>query len=350
MSELFKDLLHTTLECYRQGFRKPIQITLTASGEGFDHHLQAVINIRLPLKEQLLMRRCEQARRQGLLAARRGHIATADQLLGESRAILHSEKLSVESSLICKSFQAATEAYLDYRRGAFDQARARVHEALAIDVVLEEEYGYKILHLHRVQLVHNLMRIDARCARFEDAIDLGCRLLSYLEGSSEILPVPGSWDSAKIASLPPEIVAAMFAQVTSEIALVLAGKDRRVARDLFLVAIRHAQLEATGNCHHYPRPHAWFQIKQSFVDNNVDIFLDRASQFLADGRGDTPLLWYAIAVDLVVWCDDLDLPEAELVKLEIARDAITWEYLPPTLRPLLAIHPKIRVRASPIPV
>lgn len=281
------------------------------------------------------MRGCRAASQRGLLAARRGQIAMADQSFGEARAILRSRKLSLESDLICRSFQAAAEAYLDYRRRAVDQARNRVHEALAIDVVLEGEYGYDILHLHRIQLVHNLMRIDAGCMHFEDAIDLGCRLLNYLEGGPEILPGPGPWGSTHIRSLPPEIVTAMFGQVTGEVALVLAGKGRDDARDLFAVVAPHAQLEATSNCHHYPQAHAWFQVKQAFVGDDVARFLNRSSQFFADGRGDTPLLWYATAVDLAGLCDDLDLPEADMVKLQVARDAVTWEYLPPKLRSLL---------------
>jgi hypothetical protein len=285
------------------------------------------------------MRGCVKARMQGLFAARRGHLATAAQQFGEAREIIHSGRLSLESELICKSFQAAAEAYLDYRGSAFDHARSRVHEALAIDVVLVEEYGYEILHLHRVQLVHNLMRIDARCSRFENCIDLGCRLLNHLEGSSEILPGPGPWHSEQITSLPPEIVTAMFAQVTSEIALLLAGKDNQSAQGLFAVAADHAQLEATENCHLYPRAHAWFGIKQAFLSSEIGTFLDRASQFFTDGRGDTPVLWYTTAVDLATLCDDLGLPESELVRTQIISDGRTWESMPPKIGRLLDVQP-----------
>src|SRR5947207_7933732 len=116
MSELLKDSLYTVLECYKQGFERSILITPAASGEGFDRDLQAIVDTRVPLKEQLLMYRCSEARKQGLLAARRGYFATANQMFEEASVLFHSAEFSPESCLIHKTFQGAAEAYLDYRR------------------------------------------------------------------------------------------------------------------------------------------------------------------------------------------------------------------------------------------
>lgn len=95
---------------------------------------------------------------------------TAERAFAAARAPLQLSKLSPEGSLLYKSFLEQAEAYLDYRRGDFDQARNRTSEALAIDAVLEEDYGYEILIINRIQLVHNFARIDARCMCFERAI------------------------------------------------------------------------------------------------------------------------------------------------------------------------------------
>lgn len=170
--------------------------------------------------------------------------------------------------------------------------------------------------------------------------ELACQLLSYLEGASEVLPIPGPWGCERMTRQFPKIVAAMFAQVTSEVALILAGKNRQVARDLFAVAARHIQLQTNGNCHRHPQAHAWFLVKEAFVGNNVVTSLERASHFLAEGRADTPLLWYAVIVDLVALCDELDLPDSELIRREIARDAVTWGGLPQPFFPLLGVYPK----------
>ncbi|MFH7029790.1 MAG: hypothetical protein ACHBN1_31625 [Heteroscytonema crispum UTEX LB 1556] len=238
-------------------------------------------------------------------------------------------------------FLEAAEAYLDYRRGDFDQAYARISKALAIDVVLEEEYGYEILHLHRIQLLHNLVRSDARRMQFASAIELACQLLGYLEGTSEVLPLSGSWGSEHIARQPSELVAAMFGQITDEVALILAGKNRQVKSELFAIAKRHIQLQANGNTRCHPQSHTWFLLKEAFVDNDVATFLERASRFLAEGRGDTPLLWYAVVVDIVALCNQLDLPEEELFKREVAKDAVSFLNLPERFVPLLRVPAKM---------
>lgn len=344
MSDSYGELIWTTLEHYRQGCAKPIQIPPESSGKYLEYllgyKLQTLMKSRLSLTDQLLMGRSANARSQGLIAARRGQLVTAKQLFAKARAPLQSGKLSPEGSLLHKSFLEPAEAYLDYRCGDFDRARMRISEALAIDVVLEEEYGYEILFIHRLHLVHNLVRIEARCICFDRAIELACQLLSYLKGASEVLPLPVPWGSERVARLPPELVAVIFAQVTNEVALILAGKNRQLARDLFAVVVRHMQLQADGNCHPYPRAHVWFLVKQAFVSNDVATFLEIASHFLAEGRADTPLLWYATVIDLVALCDDLDLPDSELVRREVAKEAVTWEYFPQKFFPLLSVYPK----------
>jgi tetratricopeptide (TPR) repeat protein len=343
MSDSYTELIQTTLEHYRQGCAKPIQIVPKSSGEYFEyllgHKLQTLIKSRLSLTDQLLIDWSTNVRSQGLVAARCGQFATAEQLFAKARTPLESSKLSPEGSLLYKSSQEPAEAYLDYRRGDFDRARTRISEALAIDAVLEEKYGYKTLFIHRLHLVHNLVRTEARCMCFDRAIELACQLLSYLEGASEVLPLPVPWGSERVAHLSPELVAVMFAQVTDEVALILAGKNRQLARDLFAVVVRYMKLQADGNCHPYPRTHAWFLVKQAFVSNDVATFLERASHFLAEGRTDIPLLWYATVIDLVTLCDELDFPDSNLVKQEVAKEAVTWEDLPQKLFPLLGVHP-----------
>lgn len=106
-------------------------------------------------------------------------------------------KFSLEGSLVYKSILEQAEAYFDHCRGNFELARNRTLEALIIDVVLEEKYGYEMI-LHRIQLVQNLARIDAGCMWFESAIKLNCQILNYLEGELEILPISGSWSKELI--------------------------------------------------------------------------------------------------------------------------------------------------------
>ncbi|NMG07812.1 hypothetical protein [Brasilonema sp. UFV-L1] len=315
-------------------------MTSEFSGDSAQQMVQTFIQTRLPLADQLLMRRFENARTRGLIATRQGNLIAAERAFAVAHTPLQLGKLSSEGNLLYQSLLEQAEAYLDYRRGDFDQARNRTFEAIRIDVVLEEKYGYDFLLLHRIQLVHNLVRIDARCLWFDRAIGLACQILNYLEGALEALPILGSWDYERVARQSPKLVAAMFAQVTNELALILAGKNRQLDRDLFEVTSTHLHLPTNSNCHCHPRAYAWLLIKQAFINNDVVTFLERASHFLSEGRSDTPLLWYATVIDLISLCNELDIPESELVRQEVAREAVTWEYCPQKLLPLLGVCSK----------
>lgn len=338
MSNSYSDIIRTTLKHCQRGSEKPIQLPPENLDTSLSRKLVTIMESRLPVRDNLLMRWCQNVLHQGQVAARRGQLVTAEQLFAKASAPLQSDTLSTEGGLICKSFHEVAEAYLDYRRSAFDQARTRLFEGLAIDVVLEEEYGYELFYLHRLQIGLHLVRIDAQSMWFDRAIDLACRLLSHLEGASEVLPLPGSWGSERVALLSPDIAAALFVQITGQVALILAGKNRQVARDLFAIVAHHMQLQSDGNCHCHPRFHAWLLVKQAFVGNDVATFLERASHFLAEGRANTPVLWYATVVDLVALCVDLDLPNSESVRREIASNAVKWEHLPQPFFSLLGVN------------
>jgi hypothetical protein len=333
------NLLETTLASYRQGYTKPTEITSEISGDSFNHNLQTLIESRFPLTDQLLMHRARNARYQALSATRRGQFITAERLFTEAHATIQLNKLSTEGMLLYKSFLIQAETYLDYCRGDFVRVYTRTFEALEIDVILEEEYGYKILLLHRIQLLHNLVRTDAQRMYFEQAVDLASHLLSYLKGTVEVLPIQSLWGSKRVACLPSELVAAMFAQITGEIALILAGKNSEVALDLFAIAARNLKLQASDDCICHLQAYAWLLLKQAFVDNNITSFLEQSSNFLAKGRTDIPLLWYATVIDLIALCDKLNIPNSKLLRQEIARDTVTWQYLPKKFSLLLCSRP-----------
>lgn len=338
MSNSYSKLIETALKNCQRGSKKPIQQSPRNLDSSLNQNLFKLIEVRLPVTDIFLMRWCQDALHQALVASRRGQLQMAEQLFAKAYTPLQSDTLSTEGSLICQSFHQVAEAYLNYRQGDFIQARSRLFEGLAIDVLLEEKYGYELLCLHRLQIALHIVRIDVRNHCLEQAIDLASQLLNYLEGALEVLSLPGSWESKFLNLVPPELTAMFFAQISEQVALALAGKNRDIARDLFAVVPNRIQLQADGNNHCNPRSHAWFRIKQAFVNNDVSIFLERASHFLAEGRAHTPLLWYATVVDLVTVCDDLNLRESKLVKQEIASDAVTWEYLPKPFLSLLGVH------------
>jgi hypothetical protein len=335
--EFYKNTLETTIQNYRLGRVKPIQLVLNKYGDFFTHRLYLLMNSRLPQEDQVIMQQVASARENAVMAVRRGEFVMAEHLFAKARTLLESNLLSLESSLLHQSFLEQAEAYLDYRKGDFDQVHARTSVALEIDAVLEEKYEYEIMHIHRIQLLHNLVRTEARRMRYHSAIELASQLLAYLEGVIKVLPFPGFWDFEHVVSQPKELLAATFAQIASEIAVILAGKSPKLARELLAVVRHHIPPQLQEHGHGHPRAYDWFLLKKSFLENDIATFLEQASHFLAEGCTDTPLLWYATVVDVVALCNDFDESFSLLVKQEVATDAISWKFLPQTFPFLLGI-------------
>lgn len=337
-----KTALQKMHEAYRVGSKKP---ALHLSDKDFQHY-QSVVYSHLSANDQSLLSRCAASRNQGLSAARREKLGIADYFFKEEDTLLHRESFSPEGFLIGKSAHEAAVAYLDYRRNDFKKAIMHISEALITDESLEEQYGHTIYHLHRIQLILNLIRVHKRRTCIKEAITIGFHLLSYLERKSTMLPVPTSWDSTRLVSQPLEIITIMFIQVASEIACMLEGRETITVgsevlsiRDLFMGARDHTSPDTSNDCYLSPRTHLWLNAKRDFVNNDIIKFLKSTVQFLADGRGDMRVLWYAILVDCVILCNNLDLLEANLIKQDIMKDALSWEWtlLPPSWKPVLDI-------------
>jgi hypothetical protein len=342
MSDSTNLLILKTLENYRLACQKPVAIALKSSGEYIDellhYFLQMQMETCLSNSDQLLLRWSANFRAQGLLATHREEFTSAEEFFAKARAHYESGSLSPEGNLLYKSFQEPAEAYLDYRRGDFAQAHKRLLEALASDAVLEDEYGYDFLFIHRIHLVVNIVRITVRNQHFYQAVELACQLLSYLQGKSENLSIPLPWGAERVALLPEDIFALMFTQVIHEIALILTGKNSQIVNELFAIVTHNLQFQVEDNFFLFPQVREWLLIKQAFILNDFASFLELASSFLTQRRSDSPLLWYAVVIDLLAVCDECKFPDADLVKQEVSREALNCEYLPKQFFSYLDIH------------
>ncbi|MBD2445601.1 hypothetical protein H6G76_00245 [Nostoc sp. FACHB-152] len=335
---LYYQLSETAFKNYKLGSIKPSAMTHRDGdkvNQLISYELFNIIDKRFSVKEKFLLNRINQARSQALNVARQGDIATAEQLMEKVRTTWDINQVSAEVNLLYKSFQAAAEAYLDYRRSDFAQAWSHITEAIITDAVLETEYGYQVLFAHRLHLVQNLVRSEARGGRIKEAVKLGSQLLAYLEGKSENLPFPVSWDVHLIANLPPEVISITFNLVTNEIALILAGKNLQEGQELWKIIAEYINLEFDDAIETYPPAYYWLRMKQALFNSNLANGIELISQFLAAGRSQVPLLWYTTVIDLVKICNQLHLPNAAIIKQEIANDVVHWEDFPKQFLSLL---------------
>jgi tetratricopeptide (TPR) repeat protein len=170
---------------------------------------------RLPIAERLLAAWSRNRSFDGLAAARNGDLATADQLLTEAMGAFRRLDVCAISGALARSAYWASRAYLFYRRNQFDDAQEALYQANSADLRLIE-HGISIMHVHRVQLVQNLARIEIRRGNGVLAAAYTRRLLDHLDGKPiPELPLAGPWHSSLLDPCPIELVAAMIAQATT---------------------------------------------------------------------------------------------------------------------------------------
>ena len=322
------ELIQSTLKSYRQSCVKPIEPPVTDFFALFYNDWQTFIESQLSLTDQWFLNNLETIRTRGLNAARQGNLIKAEQYFELARTRLKLDKLSNIGSSLFKSALERSEAYLDYRLGDIDKARNRTFNILETYVLLEKEYGYEILFLRRLQLLCNLVQLEAGCKRYEYAIELSSQILSYLEGKLEVLPFPGNWGRDRVMRQSPELMAATFALVTCEVAKILVEKNHQLVKKLFAIVSSNLQLQVNNNCYCHPRSYSWLLVKQAFVNKDIPKFLELVASFLGEGRADIPLLWYTTVIDLVSVCDEFRLPESQLMKQEILEDSVNWKDCP----------------------
>jgi hypothetical protein len=323
------DPIREAAVAYREGRVRSAVVSYAASGVGFDRQLEDLISRRVDREGRLLLRASSRARSRALSSARAGRLAMAREAVNESRRIQMDRSLSREVRLIITAFQDAVEAYLEYKWRHFEMARELLFEALRVDRVLIHRYGYNILELHRIQIGHNFMRLAIGRGDADQAAELCAHLLAYTQGGADRWPFSEAGHGGVPGDLPLELVSAMFVQLASELALLLASQPAERGRALLAPAVALAGTGTVTRSELQGRVYDWLEIKFAYVQGDFETFLQKVSRLLTGGPGETPLLWRATVTDLHDLCRACSLDGAVQLADEIARDAATWRPTPP---------------------
>ena len=255
-------------------------------------------------------------RSKGIQAARERQLSVAQNVFLENRQRLRELQVSAHCESVCTAFQIAAEAYVCYALDRFDEARELVYEAMRIDAELEQERGYSLLHLHRIQLLHNLVRVDERRGCSEEALLLCWQTLSYLQGHKQPLPGPAPWDVRTISRIPCQLVSGMFNQVVAEMATILAGGDIDRAEFVEAAANYLHVTASTRSCGFRPAL-TWLDLKGSFFTSRLQ-FVKECCDFLRAERSSHPTLWFATAFDLAVACKEMNPTQFDILALDLS--------------------------------
>jgi tetratricopeptide (TPR) repeat protein len=314
---------------YRAGLLKGQTQDLKRSPD-FQMLLSLVVRERIPLRERARFRRIWNASGRGLSATRDNQLEKAAQIFAEGEYELAGCPQLSECRLLGISILESAYAYLEYRQGRFVEARKRTHAALDADLMLESKAMYGVLELHRIQAVHNLMRIDLKAGDYLHAFSLAGQALAYLEGHLPALTVHRGWSTKLLEQTPRILRRKMVAQVAEEVALALLTKfDKRNWTTLCDEIEPWLNSESVG---FHPRARLWFEVKHALAFGDAIHYLDLLSRFLAGGRDDIAILWYSCIVDFLDFCATLDSPIARFASAAILKDSSKWPAVPKTIR------------------
>ena len=319
--------LYNLSEACRLGAKIPVTISLDE--KMLNEQLHGAVKANLPIFDRAYMDKCEKAYAQGFEASIVGKFELSRKAFAAAESVLESKPLFYESRLLIKVFLRAAQAYLDYSLKDFDLAKARLLEAIQCDEILETQFGYGILHIHRVHLVENIMRLEFQAGHKHEAFKLGHGLLFYLAGIAPALPIPGGWGQELLSKVTPEVVRSKFIGITTDVAQFLAPMNPDAAREFVCAA---STFDTASKQYCPSEAIEWFAIKEAFSSERYLDFLSLASAFLAMGPRAAPGLWSAVALDAVGVCEVF--PEAEAIRKEILAGAMDWGFMPRKLKAL----------------
>jgi tetratricopeptide (TPR) repeat protein len=236
---------------------------------------------------------------QGLRAARARAGEAARQHFETGNKLLKSLPMDEGARKIARSSFLAQKAYYIYTRGQYARAVTLLRQAFALDLWLESKCGIDVLLMHRVQLLNNVMRVDARRGRWQTALALGATLLRYLEDPKDhsIRALSPPWNAGwldRFDCIPRDVPGQAHAQIAAEQILVLERAERQQAGEREIAAALRAML-ATGA---ESQVDGWMRFRLARLDPDKEDYFPAAISTVKRGSVPSAPLWYSVASDV----------------------------------------------------
>lgn len=297
----------------------------------FDDQLKTILASRCTREEFLHYGRFKQQRREGLKAAKEGRFLAARADFNLARRCLRKVE-TAEVRLVGASSYLAAVAYLQYRQLKPAQARRLAEQALTIDVRLESEFALGIMYAHRIQLVHNLVRVEARFGSSRRAIELGVALLDQLEGRLNASPTSHPWDQCDHKKVDATQRLLLFNLVTSDMALLQLQAGPHLIEEVSSVYQRHLAHCPTEQRQQFADGHAWLSLRANPQSYTIPESLNVASEYLERGARGTPILWYEAAMSAALQLRDSGKPETRGLGEKILEEGSQLPFAPKSIR------------------
>lgn len=319
-------LAQSIFDAYRSGLLRPPDIAHRVFKTDFNRLLRHSLLNHLKLRDRLEFRKIFDASLRGLVLAREDRLTDAAETFQEGRHRLACATCSEPARNFSISMLAAAEAYLLFRLRAFDKALELVHESMDADLKLEDELGLHYLQLHRVQSIHNVVRIDWRRGRSHDAFALAGEILAYLEAAESLqLSVHRDWSSRKLRTAPIRLRRSMLIQVVNEVALQLVECQGLDSWTPFYESTRATSRDSMSL---HPRVGQWLHLRNEFCRGNLDEYFRLLPDFLYAGPQDISALWFLSLADIVCLCRINNSSTARFLGDAILKESPKWRRIP----------------------
>jgi len=318
----------------------------------FDFLFKQVFWLRVSLPERLPISKIWRLSSEGLRLCRKNLLIEALGLFSRCWTDLSKATLSPQGSFLALAPLEAAHAYLEYKKGDFALARTRILHAMEADLQLElEEEWFGLLEMHRLQAAQNLMRIDIRAGSPRQAIALGGKIISYVHGFTEALPVHHSWQGRKLLEkIPRTVRRALIPQVANEVALAFCYFPQSNLEVDFLASTGTQDYADCARVLH-EQFRSWLLAKHALQQEDWDRYFELLLEFLSAGPTDVRMLWYSTVLDILTLCYTCNNPASHKLSQKILHDRPKWSTLPEPLRLLLdsdqmGCQPPARARES----
>ncbi len=270
----------------------------------------------------------------GLRRAHQSDIEGAEKVMHVARSKLDLVGLPQLAYLFGNTFQLAAEAYIDYRLHEYEEANKKMQWSLEINNQLVK-LGCTPLEPRRVHLCRNKVRVDAFAQRYDAAMSLAAKELSYLMGNYVNGNFKADLNRQLLNEMTREERWALCYQLFKEVALILTKVDDATGSKLLTILISEfGSLDKLEDEQFVFEPALkWLRLKQTYYFDSRDRYLEAAADFIKEGEGEWPVLWQAVRFDMYNSCQSLDHPEAYELQQIIRRDVMNSTDLPKPLQP-----------------
>jgi hypothetical protein len=228
------------------------------------------------------------------------------------------------------------QSYLEYRLSRRNEARLRIERALDAALLLEDRYGLTLFELHRMQLGHNLARIDWRFGLFQEAFGLAGALVGHLQALRRELPFHRNWRVDRMLACPSNLRRRMILQVTREAIDLLVAHPEPAYWHAFLSEAKIGDGQASRRLFGDPRLYHWLCACRARSLGDRQQYLEALEEILLPGPLGLGTSYYSILVDFADFCSaDRSIAARKVVDF-FSRDAPKWKGVPALLAERLA--------------